>query len=130
MINEVNYDGIKATIYTKSYFMGDIVKTEVKLFKTFKSNYAQHENVDFYQYIVKSKRTKQEDNVGGYKPFLLIVKGWDKPNPDDPTEILSKDENATVSKYKYKSFDDRYVSDFMNNIVPSIKNEDIILLTN
>ena len=127
LTNEQNFDGIKATVYRTSDFMGEVVKMEVKLFKTFKAAYAQYDSIDYYHCIVKNKRTKYEFHTDGYKPFLLIVKGWNRPEPTEDIKELYSNENATVSQYKYRSFDERYISDFLASIDGVFSEEDIIV---
>jgi hypothetical protein len=120
------YNAEKVTIYMKNEFFGNIVKHEAKLFQTFKAQYAQYPSINFFHAIFKNKRTKYEIHEDGYDPFLVIVKGWNRPEPDDMMKVISTKEDVTVSQSTYKCFDKRYVTDF-DKILNSFSESDILI---
>jgi len=116
----------KATIYLMSDLMGDIIKREVKLLDYGFMKYAQYDKAVFVEYIPKGKRLKQR-YVRGFKPFLLILEGWDNPNTPESTITTVKD-GYTIEESKYSGFDDRYLIDF-KNAFKDINKEKIIFST-
>ncbi len=74
-------DRRKVTIYRKSEFMGNVVKTEARLFEYGTTEYAQYRDAPFLVYVQKGKRTKKRW-VGTSRPYALVVAGWNQPDPD------------------------------------------------
>jgi len=95
-----NFDGEKVTVYLKSEFTGEIHKREIKLFSLGYKEYAQYPSVPVYTYVLKGKRKRYQHTISGFKSCIVIIKGWDKLNPENQNEIISSDEIATVSKIK------------------------------
>ena len=102
----------KVTIYVTSEFFGSVQSREGYLIEHGTKKYAQYSNAPYVQYIPKGKR-KIVGFVKGYKPYLLIVNGWNLPKSQGMFEnsITNKD-NVTIKKSTYSCFDDRYKSDF------------------
>jgi hypothetical protein len=103
---------MKATVFYKSEFLGDIKSIEVTVVEHGTRQYAQYTHAPFVKFKKKGGR-----NLFGiqqtYKPFLCIVAGWNLDiKPDDAYETVSTTDKMTIRKSKYSSFDDRYVSDF------------------
>lgn len=122
----MKYEDLKATIYTKSEFFGNIVKREVKLHEiTEKTTYAQYHNAVKATFTIKRKRSKSS-LVTTYQPYVVIVAGWDHPNPADMFDIVEKTDTMTIKKSSYMSFDDRFATDF-DAIVDSGKLGEVIL---
>ena len=92
------------TIYYSSSFMGNIVKQEAKLLDHGRRQYAQYPAAPFVDFIPRGKR-KAVRLQKSYKPYLIIIEGWNGPDPDPmcPPE---------GGRSKYSSFDERWKSDF------------------
>lgn len=102
----------KVTIYTTSDFMGSIVKCEGTLISCGIQKYAQFDRCPFVKYVPKGKR-----NPAGFcktfQPYLLIIDGWNHPNPDDLfNEGVTNADGVTIKESRYMSFDERYKTDF------------------
>ena len=105
----------KITIYTTSEFFGSIVSYEGYLVEYGARKYAQYENAPFVKFIPKGKR-KTCIIQKAYKPYLLILKGWDNPKSEGMFKKSEDKNGVTIKESKYKSYDDRYKSDFDNII--------------
>lgn len=119
----------KITIYTTSEFMGTVQRYEGTLIDQGRMKYAQYENAPFVSFIPKKKRNGIRI-VKGYNPYILILKGWDHPEPEDMFGN-SKGEvrnGVTIKKSKYSSFDDGYKTDFNNVIDRYIADNPTVLL--
>jgi len=102
----------KVTIYTTSDFMGSIVKREGTLIDFGVQKYAQFDRCPFVRYTPKGKR-----NPAGFcktfQPYLLIIDGWNHPNPDDFfNDGVTNADGVTIKESRYISFDERYKTDF------------------
>lgn len=106
----------KVTIYTTSEFMGNVVKIEGKLIAHGRRPWAQYAAVPFVQF--RKKRAKKDTGLikSGRKPYLLIVEGWDNPDPDDLYGAAEVRDGVAVSKGRYMSFDERWTKDFNQTI--------------
>ena len=120
--NNIKQDEInrKCTLYTTGGMFG-VQKYEITL-KEYGLilEYAQYKNVPYIKGIIKGKRLIQHFSKA-YKPFMLLVDGWNQPDTLDPF-THEKSDNFYVSKSKYSCFDDRYLIDFNNYINPLIDN--------
>ena len=107
------------TIYTRSEFMGNIVKYEGKLIEHGTTEYAQYKNAVFVKYVPKGKR-KVRGFVQGYGPSLLILEGVGHPEPDNMYNKAKKSETTgmMVSSSRYSSHDERWQTDF-NQMIES-----------
>lgn len=116
------------TIYNTNGF-GSINKTEGILIELGKQNYAQYTNVPYIKYIPKGKR-KLVGYTKGYKPFMIVVKGHNHPDPNSMFDKAIKQPNGIVtSKSTYHSFDERYITDFTEAFNPYFEaNKDLILI--
>lgn len=116
----------KATIYTTSEFMGNVIKIECTLLDSGFRKYAQYENAAFVRYIPKGKRN-ETGFLKGYRPYILILEGHGHPEPDDMFVDLGKSETGlNVRQSKYMSFDTRYKTDF-DAVIDSILPEKTVL---
>jgi|GEM_PF-2750703 len=68
-------------------------------------------------YIPKGGR-RERGIMTYYSPFIMVVEGWNKPDPDTAFEEIGegKTPGVSLSKGKYMSADPRWVSDFMDAI--------------
>lgn len=102
----------KVTIYVDSDFGMGIRKIEGFLYSHGIKRYAQYHNAPFVNFVQKGKR-KLVGIQKTYKPYLLIVDGWNQPEPDGmfKPEPISEAGFAKVYEGRYSSFDDRWDSD-------------------
>lgn len=118
---------MKVTIYTTNSFFGHITKTEAKLTETGRKDYAQYTNAPYAKFIPKGKRTEHIVRATSY-PYLLIIEGWNHPEPDDMMSEAQVDSNGTkFSQSRYSSFDERYKTDFDTIINPYLENQKVIM---
>jgi len=113
---------MKATMYFKTEFFGNIAKLEVTIKEIKTINYAQYKNVVCVDYIQKKHRHIRRKILVGYEPFLIICEGWGHPEPADMYGKTTEKDGVTTSMSVYSSFDKRYVSDFMRDIYPQLTN--------
>lgn len=103
---------VKVTIYTTSEMMGHVVAREGTLVECGRRKYAQYDSAPFVTYVPKGAR-KATGFVKGYRPYLLVVKGWNRPQPGELYgKKVHQDAQVTVSASTYKSFDDGWTRDF------------------
>lgn len=117
--NEIKHDG-KVTVYTRSP-MG-IVKTEGKNLEIKVRPYAQYKAAVEVRFIPKGKR-KVQGFVQTYEPSVLVLEGWDHPEPDgmiDPASVRVEG-GVRTSMSRYLSCDPRWESDFRAMITPYIE---------
>ena len=103
---------MKATIYTRSEMLGNIVKIEV--------NEVTHERKKFAQYAsavhVTFRKPRQRLMRGmthGYRPSVLILEGWGHPNAQsDFHNERDTEGGCVVSESRYSSCDPRWQGDF------------------
>lgn len=105
----------KVTIYSTSEFFGNVVKYEGYLIEHGRKKYAQYENAPFVTFKPRRKRNAVRI-IKGYKPYLLILKGWDNPNPQEMCGKVKQEGNVIIKESTYSSFDDNYKIDFDNMI--------------
>lgn len=113
----------KVTLYCKSAF--GIKKYEGKLIEHGTSPYAQYENAPYVVFIPKGKRNPRKFREG-YKPFFLILAGWEHPEPD--SALVDTEPTASgimVARSRYASFDDSWQRDFNAMIEPYIADPNI-----
>jgi hypothetical protein len=108
---KTEFDEIKVTIYTRSEFFGNIVKREAYLKEIKIGKWAQYGKAVYTTMKIKHKRGFQT-NVQSYNPYIVIVEGWNRPDPKDMFDVIEQRENVTVKKSSYSSFDDRFSTDF------------------
>jgi len=103
----------KATIYTTSEFMGNVVKTEVRKGSVGIRPYAQYDNAVHVHFVAKGKR-KRSGFVKSHKPFVLILEGHGHPDPATLYGEAEATENgeASVARGRYRCFDPGWVRDF------------------
>ncbi len=116
------------TMYALCGF-GSVVKYEGTLLELGYQDYAQHKHVPFIKYIPKGKR-KPIGYIKGYKPFMIVLKGYNHPEPNSMFDKAIKQPNGLItSKSTYHSFDERYVTDFNNGFNEYLTlNKDLILI--
>ena len=122
--------GQKVTVYQKSEFMGNILKVEGRLptedeisrmgrvEKAFGfKKWAQYNSVPFAVVKPKRKQLFRQMQSSGFRPFMLIVDGWDAPNPDSLYGKPEVDENGTgFAKGRHSGFDEGWTKDFGQTI--------------
>lgn len=105
----------KITVYTTSEFMGNVQRYEGYLIATGLMKYAQYDNAPFVSFIPKGKRNGVRI-VRGYNPYVLVLNGWDRPEPDSMFGESRHENGVTIKESRYQSFDDGYKIDF-NNVI-------------
>lgn len=120
---------MKITIYSTSDFLGSVIKSEATLIETGRKDYAQYTAAPFIVYRPNRKRTNYIKRATSY-PYILVIEGHGHPEPAGMFGEAKTDENGTTIRQSlYRSFDDRYKTDFdavinayMNakNIVPVV----------
>ena len=110
--------GTKITVYTTSEFFGSVVKYEGKLVEYGRKKYAQYDSAPYVHFIPKGKR-KTFGIIKGYKPYLLIVEGWDAPEPDSFLGEAKESGDVVVRQSRYRSFNEGYTKDFDELIAKS-----------
>lgn len=102
----------EVSIYTDSDFGMGIRRVEGKLVEHGTMKYAQYQNAPYVTFIPKGKR-KARQILRTFRPYLLILDGWDTPAPGSMwnPEPVSETPDATVMQSKYSSFDDRWDAD-------------------
>lgn len=116
---------IKATIYFKGEVLGDIIRKEIFLIDHKLTNYAQYKNIPEVTFILKGKRNPIK-LLKGYKPFYLILEGWNTPHYNNGYNTTIK-EGVTIEESKYLCFDERYITDFNKFINPQLEKHNIIV---
>jgi hypothetical protein len=116
----------KATLYTTSDFMGEIIKREVNLNEIKIRDFAPYKAIPCIVYTPKKCR-KQYQNLLIYKPYALIIEGWGHPEPDDLFISISEEGGVKASKSKYACFDERFKTDFDLKIKDLLQNCNVIL---
>jgi len=117
-------DKEKATMYVTSEFFGSVVKMEIYLLEHGKQEYAQYKDATFVKYIIKGKRIKRK-YIKGYNPFILLVKGWDTPEPPEWHKEPTYSNEMVIKESKYLCHDELFVKDF-NTWFMDFKNLSII----
>jgi len=116
----------KATLYFKSDLGGSIIRREIYLIEHKLTDYAQYRNVPEITFILKGKR-KPMKMIKGYKPFFLILAGWNTPlYSDDEGFNIKQEGETTIKSSKYLSFDDRYTADFNRYINPLLSKNIVV----
>ncbi len=101
----------KITIYLTGEFFGSVRKVEGYLVEHGTRKYAQYENAPFVKFIPKGKR-KVCIIQKSFKPYLLILKGWENINPDGMYGKEETKNGVVIRESKYTSHDDRYKTEF------------------
>ena len=105
----------KVTLYTESSFGLGIVKIRAHLVgHGTMERYAQYRNVPWIHYRKFRGRKVLRHIVSGSRPYTLMVKGWDTPEPDSIYDPSTSQENGDVviTQARYSSFDDGWKTDF------------------
>jgi hypothetical protein len=76
--------------------------------------------------VVATKKRCKRSSVfmSYYNPYILVVKGWDKPEPPDVFETTYS-EGCTIKRSKYMSCDPALVDDFRNAV--SFKDDEVVV---
>lgn len=114
----------KVTVYHKSSMMGNIIKTEMRLIEFGTQKYAQYPSAPFCAGIQKRKR-KAIKLLQRYRPFMLIVDGWDNPDSAgiyDGGQVLSHSNGVKVTQGAHTAFSVGFKNDFNNMINSHIDN--------
>ncbi|MHA2012806.1 MAG: hypothetical protein ACTSWG_10605, partial [Candidatus Helarchaeota archaeon] len=101
----------KITVYTTSEFFGSVVKYEGYLVEHGRREYAQYKNAPYVVFVPRRKR-KAVRIQKGYKPYLLILKGWENIEPDGMYGKTETKNGVTIKTSKYNCFDESFKVDF------------------
>ena len=109
----------KVTLYKTGEFFGNVIKLEITMESLSREDYAQYKEPLTVVGTPKRKRTKYKYRSPGYKPFFIVAKGWNLPEPysmfgKETKEDMGDGFVMTRSQSRYSSCDDRYVTDFMS----------------
>lgn len=116
----------KVTIYYTSSMGGFPNRLEGYLVEHSLTDYAQYKQVPQITFIPKGKRNSIRF-IKGYKPFYLILEGWNTPQLDENQAFnISENNGFKVMESKYLSYDERYIYDFNRFINPLLEKEIII----
>lgn len=76
--------------------------------------WAQYRNVPWVSYKPFRSRTTKRILASGYRPYLLVVEGWDTPEPDSGLVPFPETSGAQfeITKSRYASCDPRWQIDF------------------
>lgn len=107
----------RATIYTTSEFMGNVVALEVRELTLWLSQWAQYSEVVYLKYKPKGARRPRQLITSGERPFLLVLRGWNHPPP--PGIYGAPGRDGSVSG-RYMSHDPRWRRDFDAMIRPHL----------
>lgn len=100
----------KVTIYRRGMF-GEVIKFEAYLGFIVQREYAQYKNA--VELVCKIKRKQKRTRfIESYNPYLVVVSGWNNPDPEDWLKPVSSDNGVTVKASRYASFDKRMATDF------------------
>jgi hypothetical protein len=113
---------LKVTIYYTSEMFGSVCSIEAYLIEHGRWQYAQYSDAPYIIYRQKGKRNKSR-LIKAYKPYLIIVDGWNAPKPDGMYEKSETQNGVTIKTSKYSCFDDNYKIDFDNILLqhPELK---------
>lgn len=98
-------------MYFPSEFFGGIVKNEILLHEIGRKDYAQYKDALYVTYTPKGKRTSYIKRLT-YSPYVLILKGWNHPEPEEVMVKVSEGNGMTVSESRYATHDERFRTDF------------------
>ena len=84
---------------------------EVKRIEWSRGRYAQYANA--INLVWRQPRQKKDRRKWlSYKPQAVIVAGWGHPDPPSSWEVIKEDQEVTIKRGKYSSFDPGWASDF------------------
>lgn len=103
----------KATLYlqTEGICLGNILKVEVREVEVLRKPWAQYPAAVCCRYKQPRQRTWR-GYTGGYKPYLVVLDGWDHPDPQSPWETVSDSPDVAVSRARHSSCSDGWTNDF------------------
>ena len=101
----------KVTIYFKSEFLGNVVKVEAKQIEIKVRSYAQYSQAVEFRYR-KPRQRRDRGAVQTYQPSLLVLDGWNHPEPGESFRTIAKSADAELQQARYSSCDPRWESDF------------------
>ena len=124
------FGGKKVTIYRKAEgFFGNVTAIKARLHEAGTMKYAQYPAAPFVIYTPFRKRNKFRHIATGYSPFLLIVEGWDAPEPADAfTAYQFAGDGVLVSSSRHLSFSPEWVNEFNAVIDPLIESGEITIV--
>ena len=97
----------KVTIYTQGMF--GMHKVEAKLCAHGTCKYAQYDNAPYVHFLPKRAR-KMRGIQGDYKPYILVLDGWDHPDLNNWKPARSEN-GCIVQEGKYSMCDPRWNTD-------------------
>jgi len=102
----------KITVYRTTDMFGSVVKNEGYLIDYGVCKYAQYNNAPFVSFIPKGKKNGVKI-IKDYNPYLMVLDGWNKPEPKDMFSEKEIDSNdVTIRQSTYLSFSEKYKTDF------------------
>jgi hypothetical protein len=113
-----------ATLYTAGGFGPR--KVEVREGVAFRAPHAQYASALHVHYMEKGKR-KPSGYVFAYKPYVLILAGYGHPDPADALVAMPSAGGLPMSRTRYSSFDDRYLTEFDEAIAAHVATATVIL---
>lgn len=114
---------MKVTVYRKGEF-GNIIKHECHFVSVLRRKYAQYNNAIELTVRYPRKRSNTTHMIT-YMPYIVIVEGWNKPDPADLYDKVEVKGDVTVKSSSRMSFDPAFCSDF-DSVVKSGKLGNII----
>lgn len=115
---------IKVTIYVSGEFFGNIRKVEARLHQVGTRRYAQYEAAPTAIFTPKGAR-KPRQITQGYAPYMLILRGWDHPDPPSIWDEPKQDGPVTVQRSKHSACSDGWIKDF-ESALGEVKPEDVV----
>lgn len=119
----MNYEDRKVTMYAPSEFYGNIVKRETRLSSIEEhQKYAQYRNAIKIVHKPKGKRKYWRKTITSH-PYIVIVDGWDNPDPKEMYDIVEQNDGDVIVKTSsYAAFDSGFVTDF-DKVLESLKDK-------
>ena len=108
--NETTQTFNKVTLYHQSEILGSYQATRVRRVTCTIAPYAQHKRSLHVRFIPKGKRNQR--GFVTQSPTILIVDGWNTPDPPGDYDIVRSTGEITVRQSRYLSHDPRWVIDF------------------
>jgi len=104
----------RCTVYTRSEFMGNIVKRECRSAEVARVPYAQYADAIQVKIVKKGARRARGWTIT-YHPYLLILDGHGHPEPAgmmDGGRVIRAGDGVTVIQSAHASHDDAWAQDF------------------
>ncbi len=103
----------KATIYTTSTMIGNVIKIEAVELRMWRAPFAQYSDAVHLEWRAYRQRTFRRI-VEGYRPYFLVLRGWSHPDP--ASFFVPSTSEVGVLLSRYSSFDKRWRAGFNSTI--------------